>query len=245
MTHAGRNPAERPPCCRHSPASRIAAQTGEPSGAAAERRRPRPRTTRGVRDRVALSRAAGSRGSLRAPGMTKAGREGARCLPKIPLLPLPKPQPEQPLAKIRTRSSRPASNPGDNSPVPSHGGSLGRRSAAAAGADGAGATRSRIPSGVAGRGDARSSRVESRTAEGGGVDTRTGPGDGRCHPCPPCAEGPLANSEAHSPRMWKPVRAERQPSSKRYKSKLTGRRPGAPPTPPTAAAPVPVPRRAC
>ena len=88
-------------------------------------------------------------------------------------------------------------------------------------------------SGVAGRGDARSSRVESRTAEGGGVDTRTGPGGGRCHPCPPCAEGPLANSEAHSPRMWKPVRAERLPSSKRYKSKLTGRRPGAPPTSPS------------
>ena len=88
-------------------------------------------------------------------------------------------------------------------------------------------------SGVAGRGDARSSRVESRTAEGGGVDTRTGPGDGRCHPCPPCAEGPLVNSEAHGPRMWKPIRAERQPSSKRYRSKLTGRRPGAPPTPPS------------
>ena len=151
----------------------------------------------------------------------------------IPLLSLPKPLPHQSLTQIRTPISRPASNPGDNTPVPSHGGSLGRRSAAAAGADGAGATRSRIPKGVACRGDARSSRVESRTAEGGGVDTRTGPGGGRCHPCPPCAEGPLANSEAHSPRMWKPVRAERQPSSKRYKSKLTGRRPGAPPTPPS------------
>ena len=114
--------------------------------------------------------AAGSRGSLRAPGMTTAGRESARCLRKIPLLSLPKPQPHQSLAKIRTRISHPASNPGDNTPVPSHGGSLGRRSAAAAGADGAGATRSRIPKGVACRGDARSSRVQGRTAQGrGGV----------------------------------------------------------------------------
>ena len=187
-------------------------------------------------DRFALTRAAGSRG-LRGyaacPGMTTAGRESARCLRKTLLWTLPKSQPHQPLTLFRPQSSRLTPNQRHNPRVPSHGGSLGRRSAAAAGAEGAGATRSRIPQGVAGRGDARSSRVESRTAEGGGVDTRTGPGDGRGHPCPPCAEGPLVNSEAHSPRMWKPVRAERQPSSKRYKSKLTGRRPGAPPMPPS------------
>jgi hypothetical protein len=213
---------------------------------AASRRRPENPAARSRSDReicpphharpFRAPRAAGSRGQrgcAACPGMTKAGRGNARCLRKIPLLSLPKTTPEQPLTKIRPQSSRLTPNQRHNPRVPSHGGSLGRRSAAAAGAEGAGATRSRIPQGVAGRGDARSSRVESRTAEGGGVDTRTGPGDGRGHPCPPCAEGPLVNSEAHSPRMWKPVRAERQPSSKRYQSKLTGRRPGAPPTPPS------------
>ena len=88
------------------------------------------------------------------------------------------------------------------------GGSLGRRSAAAAGADGAGATRSQTLRGRLPRG-CEVEPGEKPDGRGGGEDTRTGPGDGRCHPCPPCAEGPLVNSEAHGPRMWKPVRAER------------------------------------
>ena len=86
--------AYRPPLCFRHPGG--AQRTPGPSGAAAERRRPRPRTTRGVRGRVALSRAAGSRGSLRAPGMTKA--EGGRgdCA-KSPYGRCPNPSPINPL----------------------------------------------------------------------------------------------------------------------------------------------------
>ena len=155
----------------------------------------------------------------------------ARCLPTIPLSTLPKPQPHQPPTQISTPISRLTSNRPDNTPVPSHGGSLGRRSAAAAGADGAGATRSQTLRGRLPRG----CEVEpggKPDGRGGGEETRTGPGDGRCHPCPPCAEGPLVNSEAHGPRMWKPVRAERLTFAETVFFQHTGRRPGAPPTPP-------------
>mgnify|MGYP003625255376 CR=1 FL=1 len=76
------------------------------------------------------------------------------------------------------------------------GGSLGRRSAAAAGADGAGATRSQTLRGRLPRG----CEVEPGgrpDGPGAGRSTRTGPGDGRCHPCPPRADGPLVKSDAH------------------------------------------------
>ena len=75
---------------------------------------------------------------------------------------------------------------------------------------------------------------ERPDGRGGGAETRTGPGDGRCHPCPPCAEGPLVNSEAHGPGMWKPVRAERLTFAETHTPTVSGRPPGAPPTPLTA-----------
>jgi len=62
----GGAPAQHPRY-RHPAASRVfAAQTGGPSGAEGDLFR------QGVRDSVALSRAAGFRVSLRSPGMTKA-----------------------------------------------------------------------------------------------------------------------------------------------------------------------------
>ena len=190
------------PCCRHPGESRDPAAPQRSEGETCPPRRARP---------FRAPRAAGSRGlrgCAACPGMTKAGRANARCFPTIPLWALPKPQSHQPITKITTRISRLTSAPCQTLPVPSPGGSLGRRSAAAAGADGAGATRSQTPRGRLPRGCEvePGGRPDGR---GGGADTRTGPGDGRCHPCPPCAEGPLVNSEAHGPRMWKPVRAER------------------------------------
>ena len=92
----------------------------------------------------------------------------ARCLPKIPLSSLPKPQPDQHLGQIRTRISRPGPRACQTLPRP-----------VARGARSAGDPQRRRermeraqpgarPRGVACRGDARSSRVEGRTAEGAG-----------------------------------------------------------------------------
>ncbi len=123
------------------------------------------------------------------------GRD-ARYSPKIPLSALPKPQPDQTPTLFHPPISRPGSGPCHHPGVPSHGGSLGRRSAAAAGADGAGATRSQTLRGRLPRG----CEVEPGgrpDGPGAGRSTRTGPGDGRCHPCPPRADGPLVKSDAH------------------------------------------------
>ena len=116
------------------------------------------------------------------------------------------------------------------------GGSLGRRSVAAAGADGAGATRSQILRGRVPRG----CEVEPGArpdGPGAGRSTRTGPGDGRCHPCPPRADGPLVKSEAQGLGTWKPVRAERLTFAETLFPTVSGRTPGAPPRLPVPAAP--------
>jgi hypothetical protein len=242
MTTAGESPAPRgshplerggtvPPRVAPEPPLKTAVvilrreATGEPSGAAAERRRGRLRTgvdPRCSRQGRAHARRWVLRSAPRRRGSPKDDDSGkvrgvcakpsyGRCPNPSPINPLPfsarnLPAPPPTSAIIPGSRRTGARSAGD----PQRRRERKERAQPEAGS----------LSGVAGRGDARSSRVESRTAEGGGVDTRTGPGDGRCHPCPPCAEGPLVNSEAHSPRMWKPVRAERQPSSKRYFSEF-------------------------
>ncbi len=153
---------------------------------------------------------------------------------KSPYLPYPIPNPINPLPFFTRKLPAP---PPARATLPLSrrtGGSLGRRSVAAAGADGAGATRSQIPYG--GR-LPRGCEVEPGArpdGPGAGRSTRTGPGDGRCHPCPPRADGPLVKSEAQGLGTWKPVRAERLTFAETLFPTVSGRTPGAPPTPLTA-----------
>ncbi len=155
---------------------------------------------------------------------------------KSPYRRYPNPNPINPFPKTTRKKPAP---PPPRATIPLSrrpGGSLGRRSAAAAGADGAGATRSqtlrgRLPRGCEVEPGARPD------GPGAGRSTRTGPGDGRCHPCPPRADGPLVKSEAQGHGTWKPVRAERLTFAETLFPTVSGRTPGAPPRLPVPAAP--------